>query len=327
MIITKTPIRVSFFGGGTDYPDYFQAFGGRVLSTTIDKYIYVMVKRVPETSDFKFKINYSKIEKCLRIDEIDHPVVRACLNFLDIRDSLEIHVMSDLPARSGTGSSSSFTVGLLNALYKLKGHRVTKMRLAQEAIYIEQVVLGERVGVQDQLAAAFGGLNCFEFGQGKGFVVNKVIMEAERKNRLESNLLMFYTGISRFAHDILEEQVTKTQQKTITPDLNKIKSMVSDGLSILNGKDSLDAFGILLDQAWNTKRSLSTAVSSTFLDDIYARAKIAGALGGKLLGAGGGGFFIFYVDENFQQYVREALSDLIEVKFCFVDQGTKSLLV
>lgn len=323
MIISKTPIRISFFGGGTDYPDYFKKFGGAALSTTIDKYIYVTVKKMEGISEFKYKINYSKLEACNEIEEIKHPVVRACLNFLNINDSIEIHVISDLPARSGTGSSSSFTVGLLNALYGLKGQMISKERLAKEAIYIEQVVLDERVGVQDQLAAAYGSLNFFELRQDSSFGINRLIIDLERKKELENNLLMFYTGVSRYAHEILEEQISNTKKDKITVDLNKIKKMASDGVEILTGDKSLDAFGLLLDEAWNTKKALSTAITTNFLDDIYIRAKSSGALGGKLLGAGGGGFFIFYVNKEFQSIVRKNLSDLVEVNFNFENDGTK----
>jgi len=323
MIISKTPIRISFFGGGTDYPDYFIKFGGAALSTTIDKYIYITVKKLEGISEFKYKINYSKLEACNEIEEIKHPVVRACLNFLNIHDAIEIHVISDLPARSGTGSSSSFTVGLLNALYGLKGQMISKERLANEAIYIEQIVLGERVGVQDQLAAAYGSLNFFDLRQDSSFGVNRLILDLDRKKELDNNLLMFYTGVSRYAHEILEEQISNTKTDKITIDLNKIKLMVDQGVKILSSDISLDAFGLLLDDAWETKKSLSTAISTSFLDDIYLRAKKAGALGGKLLGAGGGGFFIFYVNQDLQEQVRKSLSELVEVNFNFENDGTK----
>jgi D-glycero-alpha-D-manno-heptose-7-phosphate kinase len=323
MIISKTPIRISFFGGGTDYPDYFTKFGGAALSTTIDKYIYITVKKLEGISEFKYKINYSKLEACNEIEEIKHPVVRACLNFLNIHDSIEIHVISDLPARSGTGSSSSFTVGLLNALYGLKGQMVSKERLANEAIHIEQIVLGERVGVQDQLAAAYGSLNFFDLRQDASFGVNRLILDLDRKKELENNLLMFYTGVSRYAHEILEEQISNTKTDKITIDLNKIKLMVEQGVKILTSDISMDAFGLLLDDAWETKKTLSSAITTTFLDDIYLRAKKAGALGGKLLGAGGGGFFIFYVNKDLQEQVRKSLSELVEVNFNFENDGTK----
>lgn len=323
MIISKTPIRISFFGGGTDYPDYYRKYGGAALSTTIDKYIYITVKKLAGISDWKYKITYSKIEACNSIDEIQHPVVRACLNFLDIKDPIEIHVISDLPARSGTGSSSAFTVGLLNALYALQGQMVTKERLANEAIYIEQVILGERVGVQDQLAAAHGSLNYFELSQDDSFLVNRLIIKSEKKEQLQSKLLMFYTGLSRYAHEVLEEQISNTKANKIDSNLEKIKKMVLDGLAILTGDRTLDDFGHLLDDAWQTKKTLSNSISTNFLDQIYERAKLSGALGGKLLGAGGGGFFVFYVNEDKHENVRQSLSDLVEVKFSFENEGSK----
>jgi len=323
MIISKTPIRISFFGGGTDYPEYYRQNGGAALSTTIDKYIYITVKKLAGISEWKYKITYSRIEGCNSIDEIQHPVVRACLNFLKINDSIEIHVISDLPARSGTGSSSAFTVGLLNALYALQGKMVTKERLANEAIYIEQVVLRERVGVQDQLAAAHGSLNYYELRQDDSFIVNPLVLKPERKVLLQNKLLMFYTGLSRYAHEILEEQISNTKENKIDDNLKVIKQMVQDGVSILTSEKSLDDFGRLLNYAWETKKSLSSSISSGFLDEIYSRAISSGALGGKLLGAGGGGFFVFYVNHENQDKVRKCLSDLVEVKFNFENEGSK----
>ena len=326
MIISKTPIRVSFFGGGTDYPDYYKRFGGKALSTTIDKYIYITVKRAEGISDFKYKINYSKLEACNSINEIQHPVVRACLNFLAIDNPLEIHVISDLPAKSGTGSSSSFTVGLLNALYCLKEVEVSKEKLANDAIYIEQVLLNERVGVQDQLAAAFGGFNVMSFNEDDSLIVKNVHLNDDVIKKLDSNLLMFYTGVSRFAHQILEEQINNTKNQTINADLVEIKNMVKRGLEILTLGENLDEFGRLLDEAWERKKLLSNSISSNFLDKIYVTAKSAGAIGGKLLGAGGGGFFVFYVDENKHEQVRKSLSTYAEVKFNFENHGSRIIL-
>jgi D-glycero-alpha-D-manno-heptose-7-phosphate kinase len=326
MIISKTPIRVSFFGGGTDYPDYFKKFGGKALSTTIDKYIYITVKKMEGISDFKYKINYSKLEACNNINEIQHPVVRACLQFFDIDHSLEIHVISDLPAKSGTGSSSSFTVGLLNALYCMKEINVSKEKLAKDAIYIEQVVLNERVGVQDQLAAAYGGFNVMSFNEDDSLVVKNTHLNDDVIKKLNSNLLMFYTGVSRFAHQVLEEQINNTKNQTINADLEEIKNMVKRGLEILTVGENLDEFGRLLDEAWERKKLLSNSISSNFLDEIYITAKSAGAIGGKLLGAGGGGFFVFYVDEDKHEEVRKSLSNYAEVKFNFENYGSRIIL-
>lgn len=323
MIISKTPVRVSFFGGGTDYPDYFRAHGGCVLSTSIDKYIFITVQAANTFSEFKYRISYSKLENCQTIDEIEHPVIRAAIRHLNIPYGLEINIISDLPARTGIGSSSSFTVGLLHALYALTGKMVSKKQLAMEAIYLEQELLQERVGVQDQLAAAFGSFNHMLFTEGS-LQVNPVIVSKERKAMLESNLLMFYTGLSRYASVILEEQIKKTQDKAINNELGDIKDMVEEGLNIVCNMDrDLDDFGRLLHKGWMKKKMLSSAISNNFLDDIYERAMNTGAIGGKLLGAGGGGFFIFYVPPAKQHAVRTALADLAEVDFAFENDGTR----
>jgi len=323
MIISKTPVRVSFFGGGTDYPDYYKEYGGGVLSTSIDKYIFITVKKTNSFSEFKYRISYSKLQTCHDVAEIEHPVVRAALQHLNIPYGLEINIISDLPARTGIGSSSTFTVGLLHALHALNGKMVSKKDLALEAIYIEQVVLQERVGVQDQLAAAIGSFNHMVFAE-NNLQVNPVIVTKERKKLLEGNLMMFYTGLSRYASVILEEQIKKTQDKTINTELKDIRDMVDEGLSIVCNSDrDIDDFGRLLHKGWMKKRSLSSAISNTFLDDIYEKAMNAGAIGGKLLGAGGGGFFIFYVPAPQQSAVRHALTDLSEVDFKFEDDGTR----
>jgi len=323
MIISKTPVRVSFFGGGTDYPDYYKEYGGGVLSTSIDKYIFITVKKTNSFSEFKYRISYSKLQTCHDIAEIEHPVVRAALQHLNIPYGLEINIISDLPARTGIGSSSTFTVGLLHALHALNGKMVSKKDLALEAIYIEQVLLQERVGVQDQLAAAIGSFNHMVFAE-NNLQVNPVIVTKERKKLLEGNLMMFYTGLSRYASVILEEQIKKTQDKTINTELKDIRDMVDEGLSIVCNSDrNIDDFGSLLHKGWMKKRSLSSAISNTFLDDIYEKAMNAGAIGGKLLGAGGGGFFIFYVPAPQQSAVRDALTDLSEVDFKFEDDGTR----
>ena len=321
MVISKTPVRVSFFGGGTDYPDYYKAYGGCVLSTSIDKYIFITVRETNAFSEFKYRISYSKLQTCQDVSEIEHPVVRAAIEYLNISYGLEINIISDLPARTGIGSSSSFTVGLLHALYALTGKMVSKKQLALEAIYLEQELLQERVGVQDQLAAAYGSFNHMIFTDGN-LQVNPVIVSKERKAHLESNLMMFYTGLSRYASVILEEQVKKTQDKVINNELQDIKDMVEEGLSIVCNTDKdLDEFGRLLHKGWMKKKMLSSAISNTFLDDIYQRAKDAGAIGGKLLGAGGGGFFVFYVPTEKQQQVRNILADLSEVDFKFENDG------
>lgn len=323
MVISKTPVRVSFFGGGTDYPDYFREFGGSVLSTSIDKYVYVTVNKIEGLLDHKYRIAYRKLELCHDLEEIEHPVVKAVIKYLNIDHGLEVNIMSDLPARTGLGSSSSFTVGMLHACYGLLGKMVSKEQLALEAIHIERDILGERVGVQDQLAAAHGSLNQMLFNADR-LVVNPVILPSERKKALQDNLLMFYTGINRFASEILKEQLEKTQEKKIHTELTDIYSMVGKGLSIISDPQrDLDEFGQLMHNGWMAKRSLSSAISSDYLDDIYNRAISAGAIGGKLLGAGGGGFFLFYVPQNKQQQVEEALKDLRQIQFNFETDGTR----
>jgi len=323
MVISRTPIRVSFFGGGTDYPDYFYRYGGEVLSTTIDKYIYISVKKLDQFSEFKFKMFYSQIDFCNHIEEIKHPVIKACLSFLKINDGIEIHVISDLPAKSGTGSSSSFTVGLLNALYTLYGITVSKLKLAEDAINIEQNILQERVGVQDQMAAAFGGFNHLKFSAEDGLQANELIFNENKKLVLQDSLLMFYTGITRYAHEILEEQLQRTKNNKAFYDLENIKQMVKEGISILIEDKNLEDFGKLLDNAWQTKKSLSSVISNSTIDRIYDLAIKAGATGGKLLGAGGGGFLLFYVDKQRQEEVRIALSDFIEIPFKFENIGSE----
>jgi D-glycero-alpha-D-manno-heptose-7-phosphate kinase len=323
MIISKTPVRVSFFGGGTDYPDYYKEFGGGVLSTTIDKYIYVTVNYIAGLLDHKYRIAYSKLELCQDVNEIQHPVVREVIKYLDIQEGLEINIISDLPARTGIGSSSSFTVGLLHSLYALKGIMKSKEQLAKEAIHIEYDVLNERVGVQDQLAAAYGGFNHMRFTE-DSLEVNPLIISRARKMALQDNLMMFYTGINRFASDILKEQIQKTQEKKISTELKGIYEMVEQGIAILTDESrNLDEFGHQMHHAWMSKRSLSSAISNDFLDEIYNKACEAGALGGKLLGAGGGGFFVFYVPSGKRAAVQTALAHLHEIEFKFENGGSR----
>lgn len=327
MIISKTPVRVSFFGGGTDYPDYYSEFEGSVLSTTIDKYVYVTVNKIEGLLDHKYRISYRKLELCYDVEEIEHPVVREVIKFLNIPHGLEVNIVSDLPARTGIGSSSSFTVGMLHSCYALLGKMVSKERLAHEAIHIEREILKERVGVQDQLAAAHGGLNHMSF-TADALLVNPVPLQPARKAALQNNLMMFYTGVNRFASEVLKEQFEKTQEKKIQTELKDIYNMVHEGLDIItNTTRDLDEFGHLLHKAWMVKRGLSTAISNDFLDDIYNRATGAGAIGGKLLGAGGGGFFVFYVPQAAQDNVRAALHQHKEISFNFETEGTRIIFM
>ena len=327
MVISKTPLRISFFGGGTDYSDHVCKYGGAVLSTSINKYIYVTVNKISDISEHKYKVTYSKLEHCQEINQLVHPSVRECLRFTDIKEGIEIHTMSDLPAQTGLGSSSSFTVGLLNALYAYEGKMVPALKLAQDAIYVEQKLIGEKVGLQDQCAAAVGGLNYFEFRQDGSISHRPVIIPEERKQSFKNNLMLFYTGVQRFAEEVLKEQIDKTKKGEVTSDLAQIRNMVDKGFEILISNRDLAAFGELLHEAWLCKKNLSPAISSSYLDAIYDKAIDAGALGGKLLGAGGGGFFLFYAEKEKQHRIRQALKDYQEVSFNFDKDGSKNIFV
>ena len=322
MICTKTPFRMSFFGGGTDMQAYFEEHGGAVLSTTFDKYCYVSVRHLPHFFEYRNQLTYSRIEKVSRVEELDHPMVRNAMKYLDMRD-LCISYDADLPARSGLGSSSSFAVGLLNAFHALKGHYASKEQLAKEAIYIERELCAESGGWQDQIAASYGGMNRIYFGA-DGFEVTPVIIQKERKEQLNRNLLMFFTGFSRFASEIEKEKLENIQDRTA--DLREMVKLVDIGEAVLTDRHSdLDEFGRLLDTTWQLKRKSGNSVSMASLDAIYQKALDHGAIGGKLLGAGGGGFFIFYTPEEYQASVRNALKDLMYVPFRFENSGTKIL--
>lgn len=327
MIISKTPLRISFFGGGTDYPDYFKHHGGAVLSTSIDKYVYITVNQLSLISEYKYKATYSKVEHCQVIDEIVHPSIRECLRFLEIHDGIEIHAISDLPAKTGLGSSSTFTVGLLNALYAYKNQVIPSVKLAHEAIYVEQKLIGEKVGVQDQSAAAVGGLNYFEFKQDGSITYKPVIISQERKLDFKNHMLLFYTGVQRFAEDVLKEQIDKTKSGEASKDLSHIRKMVDDGFEILTSDRNLIEFGELLHQAWSSKKNLSAAISNNHLDEMYDLAMKAGASGGKLLGAGGGGFFLFFASPEKHQKIRLALQNYKEINFNFDNDGSKIIFI
>lgn len=323
MIISKTPVRISFFGGGTDYPEYFNEFGGCVLSTTIDKYVYVTINSIGGLMDEKYRIAYKKVELCNTIDEIQHPSVRETLRYMGIDEGLDINIFSDLPARTGLGSSSSFTVGLLNGLYAYQGKIKSQIEYAKEAIKIEKEILQENVGVQDQLAAAVGGLNYMKLEK-DNISVNPIVISTERKKELDDNLLLYYTGISRFATEVLKEQVAKTKEKKVLVELKDIYDMVQTGMNILsNSNISLTEFGKLLHETWIAKKKLSTAISNTEIDSMYDKAVQSGAMGGKLLGAGGGGFLLFYVEREKQDIFRKKMSNFIEIPFSFENEGTR----
>ena len=317
MIITRTPFRMSFFGGGTDIAEFYEEYGGAVLSTTFDKYCYVNIRHLPRFFDYRTHLTYSKTEYVNQVDEIQHPLIREAMRFLDIR---EIRLMydADLPARSGLGTSSSFAVGMLNAFYALKGKRVDSRRLADEAIYLERELCHEAGGVQDQIAAAYGGLNRIDMDR-NGYTVKPIVLSNQRKKQLNENLLLFFTGFSRFSADIQKKTEENIDQKK--QQLLEMKAMVDEAESILISKEDLSAFGRLLDVSWRLKRSLSASISTDVIDEVYAAAIRAGALGGKLLGAGGGGFLLFYVEKERQLAVRQALQELLYVPFLFETAG------
>jgi len=320
MIISRTPFRVSFFGGGTDYPPWFEDHGGAVVATTIDKYCYITCRYLPPFFEHKSRIIYSRMEHVDKNTDIQHPAVREVLRFLKIRQGLEIHHDGDLPARTGLGSSSSFTVGLLNASYALKGVMPTKERLAEEAIYIEQKMCKENVGCQDQTLAAYGGFNYIEFGGVNHLKARRIIISAEKLRRLQGNLLMFFTGFSRMASEIAKHQIKNIPKKN--KELKEMQGMAKEVLQILNGRD-LNAFGRLLDESWQLKRTLSSKITTPVVDEIYDTAMKNGALGGKLLGAGGGGFVLLYVPKDQQTKVRAKLKKFLEIPFKFEGLGSQ----
>ena len=322
MIISKTPFRISFFGGGTDYPEWYHENGGSVLATTIDKYCYISCRHLPPFFEHKHRIVYSKIESVKTTEEIQHPVVRAVLSNLSITDGLEIHHDADLPARSGLGSSSSFTVGLINVLNALKGLQISKQDLAKQATYIEQEVLKETVGSQDQVLAAFGGFNRIDFHPYDSFNISPVIINKDLVEQLQSHMLLFFTGLSRFSSDIARDKVSNFTNRF--QELTQIKEMVDEGMSILQSPSTpIIDLGKLMHESWKLKRSLSVKVSTPKIDEIYEAGIKAGATGGKILGAGGGGFILFFAEPKKHKKIREHLKSLVHVAFHFDDVGSK----
>lgn len=321
MIISRTPFRMSFFGGGTDYPDWYRKHGGAVLSTTFDKYTYVSCRQLPPFFDFKYRIAYSKLENTKTIDEIEHPAVRAVLRETDLECGLEVHCDADLPARSGLGSSSSFVVGLLNTLAALQGRRVTKQWLADEAIRIEQDVLGEAVGSQDQFAAALGGFNLIQFGRDGTVRAEAIIVPAVRKEELNRHLILVFTGFSRFSSHIAEAQLESMKEKS--PSLHRMRSMVDEALDLLESNRDIRGFGELLHEGWVHKRGLTNKISNESIDAVYERARRAGAIGGKLMGAGGGGFMMLFASPDKHGDIRDALDGLVHVPFKFETSGSQ----
>ncbi|MBY0233288.1 MAG: hypothetical protein K2W96_28745 [Gemmataceae bacterium] len=321
MIICRTPYRLSFFGGGTDYPGWYRAHGGAVLATTIDKYCYLTCRYLPPFFEHRIRLVYRKIETCRTVDEISHPVVREALKLLKIAGGIELHHDGDLPARSGMGSSSAFTVGLLHALHALRGEMATKAQLHHEALTLEQDILGETVGSQDQVMAAHGGLRHVKFHQNGEIAIDPLILPPSRMRELQSHLMLFYTGIARTAADVAKSYVADLEARR--RQLRIMKELVEESLDILCGGGCLLGFGDLLHEAWQAKRSLSSQVSNPEVDDLYERAREAGAIGGKLTGAGGGGFLLLFVEPERQAEVRAALGDRLHVPFRFETAGSQ----
>lgn len=325
MIITKTPFRISFFGGGTDYPGWYREHGGAVLSTAIDKYCYITCRYLPPFFEHKHRIVYSRIENVKYIHEIEHPAVRGVFNWANVVEGLEIHHDGDLPARSGLGSSSAFTVGLAHALKGLRGQMVSKQQLALDALHIEQTLLKENVGSQDQVSAAFGGFNRIAFNRDDSFEVVPINFSRARREELLSHLMLCFTGFSRIADVIAKSQIDNL--KNIESQLNYMGAMVDEAIGILlNSNTPIVEFGKLLDMSWKYKRSLSDKVSTPEIDEIYQAAMQAGAIGGKILGAGGGGFMLLFAKPEKHAAIRERLKKLVHVGFDFDNFGSRVAL-
>jgi D-glycero-alpha-D-manno-heptose-7-phosphate kinase len=322
MIMSRTPFRISFFGGGTDYPIWYKEHGGGVISTTINKYCFITARYLPPFFDYKHRIRYYLKEEVNTLDEIKHPSIRECAKYLNVAKGMEIVHNADLPAQSGLGSSSTFTVGLLNALHALQNYMPTKRELALEAIHVEQDLIGEAVGSQDQTAAAFGGLNQVVFNGGQQISVNPIIIPEKRLQELQGNLMLFFTGFARTASEIAVKQIEITPMKE--KELKMMMDLLDEGMNRLTDKrNSLDFFGQLLNDQWHVKRGLTDKISNNSIDEIYIAGMKSGALGGKLLGAGGGGFMLFYVRNEKQAAVKKALSKLLHVPFRFEFTGSK----
>lgn len=325
MIITRTPFRISFFGGGTDYPGWYREHGGAVLATTIDKYCYITCRHLPPFFEHRHRIVYASIESVRHNDEIKHPAVRAVFNWANVTEGLEIHHDGDLPARSGLGSSSAFTVGLVHALYGLRGQMASQDRLAKDAIRIEQKLIGENVGSQDQVLAAYGGFNRIDFYRDDSFAVTPVILLGHRRDELRDHLMLCFTGFSRIADAIAKSTIDNLQRRK--PELDRMREMVDEAIAILaDSRVCIDEFGKLLDLNWTYKRRLSDRVSTPEIDQIYDEAMRAGAIGGKILGAGGGGFMLLFAKPEKHAAIRDRLKGLVHVSFNFEDSGSRVVL-
>lgn len=320
MIITKTPFRMSFFGGGTDMESFFMENGGAVLSTTFDKYCYVNVRHLPRFFDYSTELSYAKIERVTDVNDIQHPAIREAMKMLDMHE-IRLTYEADLPARSGLGTSSSFAVGMINAFYALKGKYADKKKLADAAIYLERELCKEAGGWQDQIAASYGGFNRINFNS-DGYEVLPLIINPERKRQLNNNLMMFFTGFTRFSSDVQKANASNKADKV--NQLKEMLALVDEAEKVLVDKQSdLDEFGRLLDHTWRIKRKTGNTVSTNSIDELYDKGLKAGALGGKLLGAGGGGFLVLYVEPDKQEKVKKAMEDLLYIPFEFEDGGTR----
>jgi D-glycero-alpha-D-manno-heptose-7-phosphate kinase len=309
LISSRTPLRVSFFGGGTDYPDYFARYPGAVVGMAIDRYVYVSALKLSDIIDYKYRLSYSRLERVTASKDLEHPVVRAVLDHYEVEDPLDISIQADLPASTGLGSSSAFTVGLINLVMALKNHSLTRLDLGKAAIHVEQVLLAENVGVQDQLHAAIGGLNRFDFIDGR-IRITPVQMTTDCESLLLSSLVLVYTGQTRFASKVLTEQIQATKERRIDKELSHLLALVSQSVDVLEGNDPetmLNDFGRMMNEGWQTKRRLSSGVSNPAIDSLYEAALAAGALGGKLCGAGGGGFLLMVVPSRSRAKFDEAM--------------------
>jgi len=321
LILSRTPHRISFFGGGTDYPEYYREFGGKTLGVAINQYSYLNIRLLPPFFEHKHRIVYSNQENVTNLDDIVHPSVRETLKYMNVNDGISIHHDGDIPARSGMGSSSAFTVGLINSINALNGKMTSKDELTNESIHIEQNLIKENVGSQDQAFAAYGGLNIINFLQNGKIIVSPIIMQKKRMMTFQDNIMLFFSGISRMASDVVEEQMQKTSINI--PNLNRMKDLVDEAHNILISDRNLNEFGELLNSTWELKKSLSSKVTNPQIDAMYSKAIKAGAIGGKLLGAGGGGFMSFYVEKENQEAVKVALKDYLHIPFNFDFDGSK----
>jgi D-glycero-alpha-D-manno-heptose-7-phosphate kinase len=322
MIITRTPLRISFFGGGTDLPDWFHHHGGAVLSTTIDKYLFISCRNMSPYWEFKNRFVYnSKTETVNTLEEIEHPAIRETLRFLRISHGIDMHYNTDIPARSGMGSSSAFTVGLLRALYALGGKMVSNRRLAQEAIHVEQDLIGEAVGCQDQIAAAFGGFNHIEFHGDGNFQVTPMVLPRYRLKELNDHMVLVFTGVQRIASTIEAGKIKQLEQHE--KELQNIQKYVDTAIELLNSDAPIEEFGLLLHETWQLKRNLSAEVSTTGIDTLYETCRRNGAIGGKILGTGGGGFMLFFVRPEDRENMLKSVGNLVHVSFHFENTGSQ----